>query len=91
MAVMTVEMGSGGGGGGVTGLSLPPPPMAIKPKAAPDNSPKPMPIDPGATGKNTIALLGLSKATLQSTASSCSVQIKLFDISKVSVGKLDVT
>ena len=93
MAVMTVEMGrvGGGGGDGVTGVSLLPPDMAIKPRAAPDNSPKPTPIEPVAIGKNAIALLGLIKATLQSLASSCSVQIKLFDSSKVSAGRLEVT
>ena len=88
MAVMTVGLS---GIGGVMGVSLPPPPIAIKPRAGPANSPKPIPTATGADGKNAITLLGLSKATLQSSASSCSVQIKLFEISKASLGKWAVT
>ena len=81
MAVMAVGLGSGGGG--VTGVSLSPPP--------PPMTSKPMPAAMGVNGKNAMPLSGLSKATLQSRASSFSVQIKLSDTLKVSSGKLAVT
>ena len=80
MAVMAVGLGSGGGVTGVS-LSTPPPPMTSNP----------MPAAMGVNGKNAMPLSGLSKATLQSRASSFSVQIKLSDTLKVSSGKLAVT
>ena len=83
--------GGGGGGVGVTGVSLPPPLKAITPSTAPEISVKPMLATAGAAGKKTNALPGLSKATLQSSASSRSVQTKLSGTSSASLGKCAVT
>ena len=83
--------GGGGVGMGVTGVSLPPPFKAITPSTAPEISVKPMLATAGAAGKKTNALPGLSKATLQSSASSRSVQTKLSGTSSASLGKCAVT
>ena len=94
MVVGGITGGGAGGGGvgvGVTGVSLPPPLKAITPSKAPETSAKPIPAATGAAGKSAITLPGLSKATLQSSASSRSVQTKLSGTSSASLGKCAVT